>query len=337
MADTNTLQKLLFQKIKEQLRPHQSLVDEVSDILNITPDGVYRRIRGETPLRLNEAATLCNQFQISLDELHQQSNGDAIVFHPSGLNEANLDFESYLRNLLGLLSYIQSRGVTRSLYAAKDIPVFHLFQFPELALFKMFFWQKTIFNSPKLAGAQFEPRIQSEKEERCVQLCHQIAEKYALIPTTEIWNEETSVSFLKQIAYYHEAGLFKSREDALFLTELVEKYFNHLNKEADLGYKFLASNPPQNRVQNYTLYYNDLILIDNIINLTYENGSQTFLIYHSIEYLSTSHQGFCEQVSDWLVTLTKTSDLISTVSQKQRYRFFRTIQEKVDKLKDQLR
>ena len=78
-----------------------------------------------------------------------------MVFRPSGLGQVNLDFESYLESLLKLVSLIQAQKVQKGYFAAKDIPVFHLFQFPELARFKMFFWQKTIFKSPDLAGKKF--------------------------------------------------------------------------------------------------------------------------------------------------------------------------------------
>jgi hypothetical protein len=331
-----SLQQLLFDKIQEKLRPHQSLVDEISEVLNIGIDGAYRRRRSETPLRLEEAALLAKTYHLSLDELMEQDESNAVVFYPSGLGQANLDFETYLQNLLGLLSMIQSKGVTECTFAAKDIPVFHLFQFPELAQFKMFFWRKTIFGDPGLAGSHFSVDAEDEKQERCLLLCRQIAEKYALIPTVEIWNEETAVSFLKQIAYYYDAGLLRNQAEAMRLTEQVEAYFQHLQTEAELGYKFLADNPPQHRIPNFTLYFNDLILIDNVIHITYETGSQTFLVYNSIEYLATEHPGFSLQIHNWLQTLTQKSDLISSVSERQRNQFFRKIFRRIEELKSKL-
>lgn len=62
-------QDILFQRIKEILPQHDSLVDTISEILHISSDSAYRRIRGETPLVLDEARILCQHFNLSLDQL----------------------------------------------------------------------------------------------------------------------------------------------------------------------------------------------------------------------------------------------------------------------------
>jgi len=46
-------QEFLFQRIKELLPPHAPLVDSVANILHVSSDSAYRRIRGETPLVLD--------------------------------------------------------------------------------------------------------------------------------------------------------------------------------------------------------------------------------------------------------------------------------------------
>ncbi|MEZ4851838.1 MAG: hypothetical protein R3B93_25145 [Bacteroidia bacterium] len=142
------VQSLLFDKIKEKLPPYEALVGVITDILNIGIDGAYRRIRGNTLLKLDEVIILCKEFRISIDELLQAADNNTVVFSPSGLENAHMDFEDYLKNMLEIINYIQRKKVKRSFFAAKDIPIFHLFQFPDLAMFKMFFWRNTIFNDP---------------------------------------------------------------------------------------------------------------------------------------------------------------------------------------------
>ncbi|MBA2329659.1 MAG: hypothetical protein H0V91_08575, partial [Flavisolibacter sp.] len=63
---TQLIQDTLFQRIKEKLSPNQSLADVISEILFVSNDSAYRRIRGETPLVLEEAQLLCQHFDISL-------------------------------------------------------------------------------------------------------------------------------------------------------------------------------------------------------------------------------------------------------------------------------
>ena len=53
-----SIQEYLFQRIREKLPAEVSLADAVSELLYISNDSAYRRIRGETPLVLEDKATL---------------------------------------------------------------------------------------------------------------------------------------------------------------------------------------------------------------------------------------------------------------------------------------
>ncbi|MEZ4773986.1 MAG: hypothetical protein R3D00_12445 [Bacteroidia bacterium] len=333
MEAISSFQELLFDKIKEKIPPHESLPNYITDILNIGIDGAYRRIRGETPLKIDEIIKLSQEFRISLDELTQEIQGNTIVFRPAGLTEAGLDFEIYLQNLLALLTDIHRRKVSEAIYLVKDIPVFHLFQIPEIALFKMFFWRKTIFNDPYLDGVKFELKVNNDKEKRCLDLCYLIAEKYCQIPTTEIWNTETVASFIKQIGYYEEAGLFHSKEDAKNLIDKVEFYFTHLKRQAELGYKFIVGHHPHQKIENFNLYFNDVVSNDNNIVVKYEDRWEAFMIFHNTEYLHTTNQAFTQKLATGLENITRKSELISKVAERGRNRFFNQIFTRLQELK----
>jgi len=50
----NELQLQFFNHLKSILPSHISMVDELTDLLDLSYDSVYRRIRGEKPIDLNE-------------------------------------------------------------------------------------------------------------------------------------------------------------------------------------------------------------------------------------------------------------------------------------------
>ena len=54
---TTTAQDFLFQRIKALLPPNQTIVDAISELLNISSDSAYRRIRGETQLVFDGSVT----------------------------------------------------------------------------------------------------------------------------------------------------------------------------------------------------------------------------------------------------------------------------------------
>ena len=75
MTDAPSPQSILFQRIKQCISPHLSLAESIAEILNISNDSAYRRIRNVKKLELDEFYELCRHFNISADEmfnLHSQ-------------------------------------------------------------------------------------------------------------------------------------------------------------------------------------------------------------------------------------------------------------------------
>ena len=92
-------QEFLFQRIKELLPPHVSLVDAVAETLHVSSDSAYRRIRGETPIVLDEVKELCQFYKISLDQLLEVKTG-SVLFQNVSVDINNYSYEIYLKDLL---------------------------------------------------------------------------------------------------------------------------------------------------------------------------------------------------------------------------------------------
>src|SRR5215212_7694719 len=97
--DNNQPQQLFFNHIKSKLPVHLSLVDEVAELLAISNDSAYRRIRGEKPIGLDEIQMLCNKYQVSLDQLLQIGNETAI-FSGKMVDHSNFNLTGYLHEVL---------------------------------------------------------------------------------------------------------------------------------------------------------------------------------------------------------------------------------------------
>ena len=96
--DQPGVQQVFFQHVKANLAAHLSLVDEVADLLNISNDSAYRRIRGEKPLSFEELKSLCSHYRISLDQLFQLNN-DSFLFSGPLTNKDNFGLDKYLEQL----------------------------------------------------------------------------------------------------------------------------------------------------------------------------------------------------------------------------------------------
>ena len=94
--DTIQTQQLFFNHIKSKLPLHLSLVDEVAEVLNISNDSAYRRIRGEKPISMDEIQVLCNKYQVSIDQLlHMKSN--TVIFSGNKVDRLNFGFDDWLQ------------------------------------------------------------------------------------------------------------------------------------------------------------------------------------------------------------------------------------------------
>ena len=52
--------------------------------------------------------------------------------------------------------------------------------------------------------------------------------------------------------------------------------------------------------------------------------------------MATTNSNFCDETENWLVNIIKKSTLISGVSEKQRFRFFKIINDKISKIKERV-
>src|SRR5262245_55213413 len=152
--DTNNIQVLFFQHIKSTLPSHVSLVDAIADVLNISVDSAYRRIRGEKAISMEEMQRLAKHYHVSIDRLFDQKANRG-VYSGNLIDSRDFNFETYLEKLVADLRAIDSFNKKELIYFSKDIPLFHFFSFPELASFKFFFWMKSVVNFQSLTNVQF--------------------------------------------------------------------------------------------------------------------------------------------------------------------------------------
>ncbi len=207
--ESNSSQLLFFQHIKTILPANISLVDEIAELLNISNDCAYRRIRGEKQISLEEMQKLASHFKISIDQfLHIKSN--SYIFSGELVASGDQIFEQWMENVLKQLSFINSFSHKHLYYLAKDIPIMLQFMVPELLAFKSFLWRRSILQYEHLKGTKFSLKDASAEH---VEMGKKIEAVYLKIPTTEIWNVESINSTIRQIEFYREANMFEEPED----------------------------------------------------------------------------------------------------------------------------
>jgi hypothetical protein len=321
----HSIQEYLFRYIKEKLPIEASLADVVADLLHVSNDSAYRRIRGETPLVLEEAKILCEAFTISLDQV-LQVNENTVSFTAFNLNNEQYSFKKYLQDILYQLNLAASSAQKEIIYLTKDFGMFYNFLYRPLFSFRYFFWMKSILQHPEFVSRKFSMDCLTKDIE---DIGRQIIKTYSTIPSTEIWNTECINSTIAQIEYYREAGYFSSEEDIGKIYAALRDSVEHLRKQAEAGFKFCPGENPDYQKTNFDFYYNRVALGDNTILSVVDGKKVLYLNYDVLNYMMTRDEKFCNDVHTKLQTMLRRATILSSVSEKQRNIFFNILLKKI--------
>jgi len=320
---TFEMQHVFIKHLKSIVPSNVSLVDDLADILNISVDSAYRRLRGETELSLDETYKICKHYRISADTIFSnQSN--SVTCNYIKLTDSEANFEAYLTGLQKQLKQIAKTENAKIIYAAEEVPIFHSFFSEKLAVFKLFYWQRSVLNISNYQTKKFDWDVIPKRQ---LELAKDIHNLYLKTSSLEIWTIDTIQTTVKQIEYYFESGAFKEKEDAISVLNELKTMAQSINQYAE----FETKNPKNNKlISSFNLYNSDLVIGTNCIHVEIEGGPYSYISFNTLNSLTTNNQQFCEEIEHWMKNLIKKSTLISGVAEKQRFQFFNKIYKGID-------
>jgi hypothetical protein len=334
MQKSETQQLAFLNKLQELIPSNSTLVNELTDILDISMDSAYRRLRGQTLLTLDEIVVLCRHFNISFDSFINNNPG-SVTFNYMVLRGNTDTYINYLRNLYKDLQGILAAPKPLIIYACQDIPVFHHYNYPEISGFKMFYWMKSIMNLAAYEGEQFNKEIITSE---LFEVGQKVYDTYNQIPSIEIWTDNTIISTLKQIEFYWGSGIFKTKEDALAVCNSLRKEITQIQRFTEGSSKKggelkISGNEEQ---PNYTIYYSDIEITNNCVLVNMGPIQAVYLGHFSFNTMSTTNKVYCQETEIWLDNLLKKSVKISGISEKIRNQFFRKAYTKIEVLEQKI-
>lgn len=314
-----SVQSSFLNQVRSKLAPSISFADELAEVLSVSRDSAYRRIRGETLLSLDEVKKLCDHFRISLDQALSPS-AELVTFQVRSLNAGNFSFEKWLQSIYDNLHMISQFTEKELIYHAKDLPIFHYFQYPLLSAFKMYFWLRTFAQHTSRAHAKFHSGVIPQD---LISLGTRIWEKYAGIPSTEILSEEALTATLRNIEFVFDCGLFEDRRDAVRLCDDCERLLEQLGLQAENARKGAED------AGRFDIYHNEILIGDNTILFKMGEKRVTFVTANNFDLLATSQEFFCHQTEQHIQNVIKRSTLLSRNAQKERAKFFNNVGDHV--------
>jgi len=331
MIENSGIQANLFDSIKSRLSPNISFVHDLSELLGISYDSAYRRIRGQKDLTLEELKQICAYYNISMDSI-LNFKSDKVSFSTLAIGKEGFTFETWLHTLLVEMKKIYDCRNREIIYAAKDVPIFYYFEFPEIAAFKFFFWHKVLIPSNEYKNEH----VILEVPESLFETGRKLLSCYTKIPVIEIWSEDTIASIIRQIDYCMESGFFSRNEDALKLCDVINFWLEHVKCQAEHSFQFMLGRPVEGIENTYKLFHNEILVNDNTILVQADGHKTSYLTYNVINQMITDNPEFCDQIENSLRNLMQNSTLISGTSAKERYHFFNSLHEKVNSLRQRI-
>ena len=283
------------------------LARELQALFGCSRSSVYNRLKGATPLVLSELRQLASTYDY---HFHHSVGKEPITAEPPSLSA---QVGAIAQDLMAA-----KQAGDRILFATTEIPVFYLFELPELCALKYYFWNRFRWEND---------RIDKRFDLRQLMLLPQVQQLpalwrlYADNHSKEIWTTNILDNVLMQIRYLVQNDYLKNVGDLLLLQKVLSHFIDRLQQYTERGKKGKG----------------DLAVYDNEFSST-----NNFLLWQregqSVAYLGGSNLGIYKSFDKQLVgRLFKDYDSqlrhcqpLSASSERDRDRFFNTVRKKVE-------
>jgi len=320
-------QILLFEMIKHKISDRQRLADVIEELLGVSSDSAYRRMRGETELTFSELKKICDKFNLSMDEiLNYKSNQGALFrYDPMNLMDPNV-YVNRAKRILDMISNVKSAPDKEVIYNARNIPLYHFVLYPELSYFNLYAWNN-IFQDNAQKPVSYDDFCINLDKEKIVSIYQQLHHAHTSIPTKEIWTVQTVSVTLKLLEYFYTTKAFGKKNTVLYLLEQLSHLMDTVHQCANDGHKGDEKKTPFFMYNcSIDMYHNCMLVI---------KGDQLLmsLRLHMLNFIETDNEVLCNATLKWQRGLITKSTLISgESSEMQRFRFFESAKNKIENL-----
>ncbi|MBB4806230.1 hypothetical protein HNP38_001502 [Chryseobacterium defluvii] len=307
-------QETLLRQIRKKIG-EKSLNDEIANILNISYDAAHRRTSLKAKFSFEEALELAKHYQISLDRFLEAEN--QLVVKRTQPVKTTEDLLNYFENSLKILNVFQNVNHSKVFYSAKDLPFFYTISNTILSRFKFYVWMNLLNEDKFLCSFNdFNLPYYSSKNEL-------LKELYESQDVTEVWNDTTIMSILRQVSFYSEIGLLKYPDIVNILEEL-KKILHDLEVKT-------SQNP------NFQIYVNDLVILSNSILFKNEHQSSFFVPFNMFGYIMTNDEVTCNDTFTYFEHQIRNSKSLNASGNRDRKIFFNKMYDQIDALAEKLK
>ncbi|MDD6209971.1 MAG: hypothetical protein PUB21_05130 [Bacteroidales bacterium] len=311
----------LINAIKEKLPEGTNLANTLMDYLHLGKEATYRRLRGDVPFTLTEAATLSQKFGISLDKLAGAVSDTNAIFN---LNLVQHDdpvetYYSIVKNYTELFTMLVEYPESELSTSSNIIPQTFYLKYDALSRFRLFKWmyQHEKIDCLKHYEDLELPSKLLEKQKEFVAIS-QLFKR-----TSYVWDKEIFPRIVTDIKYFSSIQLI-SEESVRILKDELFKLLDELEEIASKG-KFTTENEIQ-------IYISNINFEATYSYVETPHFHIALIRVFAINSITSRDEKIFHNLKEWIQSLKKFSTLVSQSGEIQRIQFFNAQRKIVDTL-----
>ncbi|MBF0648924.1 MAG: hypothetical protein ACK5KN_02255 [Dysgonomonas sp.] len=304
------INEMLVTSINNSLPEGEKLVSFLMDLLNLSRESAYRRIRNEIPFTFEEVIAISLKLGLSLDEIAGQEQKNRAFFDlPVPKSADPLDVYSEIVDVAAeIYKKMQKSKESEIFFTANQLPFPYYMLYENLSKFYYYKWiHKTQEVPLNFYLSEFSPPSQvSTVHKRYRYAATKVNQVTAILCPSFI------LSTVKEIIYFYRRRLI-TKEELFLLQEDLYKVINKLENDTRKGVD-------ENGVKT-DLYCSTLNIASNSIWFRHDNetGTQFWTYTDPITVYNTE---VSKRHKMWIDSLLKYSTLISQSNEIQRSEFF---------------
>lgn len=321
-TELGDLNEIIVNTVLESIPKNIKPVIYLMELLDLSRESVYRRIRKDIPFSMDELTKLALTLNFSLDEIIEGSKRERIFFD-LGLKSPTTSTDSFFAAIQEYNSYLTNLSKAKNSYVFMALnciyPLFTAY-FSNLFKFHYFKWHVETQNS--LPKNYFSNLVLPQ--ELCA-LQQKISEEIKDIRNVSIiLSPNISLSIIKDIQYFYQRKLL-TKEDL----EILKK---DLLKMSDFAENVAKTGRVEGGNSQIDIYISIPYIYSNTIYLEYDDVSEVHYWIYSNNPIVVKNSEIGNLQKKWFLSLKKSSTLITQSNEILQADFFDTQRKLINKL-----
>lgn len=302
--------ELYVRKVLDAIPANIKPVDYLMDILNISRESVYRRIKCKVPFTYDEMVKLSSKLSFSIDEVIPLTVNNRAVFSYQEHSNNPLNFFQMVLKGYEESVTIELKAENRmSIAAVNHLWLVHVLGYDNLLKFYYYKWIHQMYMTP--LKIDYSNLVIPQQ---IYDLSHKILEQIRFLKNSVfILDKCVFYNVINELQYYHRRKLIDDNDMQLIkkdieslITVTENNILNGYNEDGSTRMYYLCS----------------LNIYSNSLYLEYDGNISSFFYEYSIRPMGTTSAEVCVYHKKWLDSLKKFSISVSASNEELQMEFF---------------